>query len=117
MKRLGQAFGIMTCALFTTTAFADGDIVALSTQVTTQANAIATLLNVVSYVAGVGFALAGVLQFKAHKENPQQTPLSKPIVLIVVAAALLFLPSIMNIAGSSLFGSSGSKASAYKGGS
>ncbi len=112
--------GILSvCALglFTTTLFADGDIVALSTQVTTQANAIATLLNVVSYVAGVGFALAGVLQFKAHKENPQQVPLSKPIVLIVVAAALLFLPSIMNIAGSSLFGSSGSKASAYQGGS
>lgn len=89
-----------------TAAFADaggGDIAAMATQVKSQASAIATLLNVASYVAGVGFALAGILQFKAHKENPQQTPLSKPVVMIVVAACLLFLPTIMNIAGASLF--------------
>lgn len=116
IKRLGQIATAVCLMLITTATFADGDIVALSTQVTTQANAIATLLNVAAYVAGVGFALAGILQFKAHKDNPQGTPLSKPIVLIVVAACLLFLPTIMNIAGSSLFGSSGQQASKYKGG-
>lgn len=115
-KGLGRALSAVALMLFVTSAFADGDVTALVTQVTGQANSIATLLNVASYVAGVGFALAGVLQFKAHKENPQQTPLSKPIVLIIVAACLLFLPSIMNIAGQSLFGSSGQQATKYKGG-
>jgi intracellular multiplication protein IcmD len=115
-KGLGRALSAVALMLFVTSAFADGDVTALVTQVTGQANSIATLLNVASYVAGVGFALAGVLQFKAHKENPQQVPLSKPIVLIIVAASLLFLPSIMNIAGQSLFGSSGQQASKYKGG-
>lgn len=97
-------------------AWADGDIAAMATTIKTQASAVATLLNVAAYVAGVGFALAGVLQFKAHKENPQQTPLSKPVVMIVVAACLLFLPTIMNIAGSSLFGGSGKQAIQYEGG-
>ncbi|MBP9764133.1 MAG: type IV secretion protein IcmD [Gammaproteobacteria bacterium] len=83
---------------------AGGDITSIATTVTTQATAIAKLLSVTAYVAGVGFALAGVLQFKTHKENPQQTPLSKPVVMIVVAACLLFLPTILNIAGASLFG-------------
>ncbi len=67
---------------------------------------IVTLLIVIAYVAGVGFALAGILQFKAHKENPAQVPLSKPIVLIAVAACLLFLPTIMQTAGSTVFGTS-----------
>ena len=81
-----------------------GDIAALAAGVGKQASAIATLLSVASYVAGVGFALAGILQFKAHKENPQQTPLSKPVVMIVVAACLLFLPTILSVAGASVFG-------------
>lgn len=104
-------------ALLATAVLADGgDITSMATSITTQAKSVATLLNVASYVAGVGFALAGILQFKAHKENPQSTPLSKPVVMIVVAACLLFLPTIMNIAGSSLFGSSGQQAIQYQGG-
>ena len=83
---------------------AGADITSIATTVTTQATAIAKLLSVTAYVAGVGFALAGVLQFKTHKENPQQTPLSKPVVMIVVAACLLFLPTILTIAGASLLG-------------
>jgi intracellular multiplication protein IcmD len=78
------------------------DLSSLSKKIGTQASAIAQLLSIAAYVAGVGFALGGILQFKAHKDAPQQTPLSKPIVMIVVAACLLFLPSILQLAGSSL---------------
>ena len=76
----------------------------LASSLKTQFNAVTMLISVGSYVAGVGFALAGILQFKAHKDNPQQIPLSKPIVLIAVASCLLFLPTIINIAGKSMFG-------------
>lgn len=79
------------------------DIAALSGKATTQIESVVTLIKLAAYVAGVGFALAGVLQFKAHKDNPQQTPLSKPVVMIIVSAALLFLPTVMDIAGGSLF--------------
>lgn len=75
-----------------------------------QILSIARLLVLLSYVAGVGFAMAGVLQFKAHKDNPQQVPLSKPIVYICVAALLLFLPSLMSTAGKSVFGQDSSNA-------
>ena len=76
----------------------------MAASITTQVNAIANLLSISAYIAGVGFALSGILQFKTHKENPQQVPLSKPIVMILIAAALLFLPSVLTIAGNSLFG-------------
>jgi intracellular multiplication protein IcmD len=80
----------------------------VASTVTDQLGAMANLMVYVAYVSGVGFALAGILQFKAHKENPQQTPLSKPIVLVIVAACLLFLPSVMSAAGGSIFGTSAS---------
>lgn len=72
------------------------------------------LLTIVSYISGVGFAIAGIVKFKAHKDNPTQVALSQPIVYLCVGAGLLFLPSIMSSAGSTVFGSSGAS-SAGKG--
>lgn len=102
--------------LMVPTAIFAADLVTIATTVTTQANAVAKLLSVLSYVAGVGFAMAGILQLKAHKENPQQIPLSKPVVMIVVAACLLFLPTILGTAGESLFGGEASSAADAGGG-
>lgn len=77
----------------------------ISSRVQSNILSVVKLLIVISYCAGVGFAMAGVLQFKAHKDNPQQVPLSKPMVYICVAAFLLFLPSVMGTAGTTIFGS------------
>ena len=66
---------------------------------------IARLMVLISYVSGIGFAMAGILQFKAHKDNPAQVPLSKPIVYVCVGAFLLFLPQLMGTTGKSVFGS------------
>lgn len=110
------AFTALSLGL-TGTAIASGsDVAAVATTLTNEINAVDKLLSVTAYVAGVGFALGGILQFKAHKENPQQTPLSKPVVMIVVAACLLFLPTILSIAGASIFGSSATSAASAGGG-
>lgn len=97
---------ILLC-FFCSTALA-GEAQSLATisgRVQSNVLSVVKLLIVLSYCAGVGFAMAGVLQFKAHKDNPQQTPLSKPMVYLAVAAFLLFLPSLMGTAGSTIFGS------------
>lgn len=72
--------------------------------------AIAQLITAGSYVAGMGFAVASVTGFKAHKDNPTQSPISKPIALLFVAAALLFIPSVFQSTGQTLFGASGQQA-------
>lgn len=38
-----------------------------------------------------------VLNFKQHKDNPTQSPIGTPIALVAIAAALLFLPSVLNV--------------------
>jgi intracellular multiplication protein IcmD len=77
---------------------------AVISQVQGNIEPIANFLIIVSYIGGVAFALTGILQFKAHKDNPQQTPLSKPIIYIIVGALLLFLPVVLGTAGQSIFG-------------
>lgn len=104
-KNVVRALGVLALAAMTTDVFAAGNsLVTMVQNITQQVNAIVSLLSVTSYVSGVGFAMAGVLQFKVHKENPQQTPLSKPVVMVIVATCLLFLPAILGTAGASLFG-------------
>ena len=87
----------------------------LATGLTTQLKSLAGLIVMVSYVAGIGFALGGVIQFKAHKDNPTQVPLSKPIVLLAVGACLLFLPTIISSTGQTIFGGEQKSAGEFTG--
>lgn len=76
----------------------------VETNVSSYGN-IAKLINASSYVAGFGFALGAILKFKQHKDNPTQIPIGTPIALVFIAAALLFLPSIISSTGTTIFGS------------
>jgi intracellular multiplication protein IcmD len=67
---------------------------------------ITKLITAGSYVAGFGFAVGAILKFKQHKDNPTQIPIGTPIALIFIAAALLFLPSLVPSSGGTLFASS-----------
>lgn len=58
-----------------------------------------------SYVAGLGVLVGGVFKLKQVKDNPTQIPVSTPIALFICGTLLLFLPSILNPVGESIFGS------------
>ena len=68
---------------------------------------IAKLITAASYVAGMAFAVGAIVKFKAHKDNPAQVPLGGPIVMLFVGAALIFIPSVYKVSGTTLFGGSG----------
>ncbi|WP_419421137.1 type IV secretion protein IcmD [Legionella sp. D16C41] len=67
------------------------------------------LITAGSYIAGIGFSIGAIMKFKQHKDNPTQIPIGTPIALVLIAAALLFLPTILDVAGYTMFGSSGGK--------
>lgn len=60
-----------------------------------------------SYLAALGFAVGAIMKFKEHKDDPTQVLIGTPIGLVFVAAALLFLPTILGVTGSTMFGGSG----------
>jgi len=68
------------------------------------------LITAGSYLAGLGFSIGAIMKFKQHKDNPTQVPIGTPIALVFIAAALLFLPSILSVAGQTMFGSAGTVA-------
>ncbi len=68
---------------------------------------LAKLVTAGSYLAGLGFSIGAIMKFKQHKDNPTQVPIGTPIALVFIAAALLFLPTILGVAGSTMFGASG----------
>lgn len=82
------------------------DVGGIAANITNTFGKLAQLVTAVAYVAGMGFGMAAILKFKAHKDNPTQIPIGTPIALLFVAAALLFLPSLFGVAGQTIFGSS-----------
>ncbi|MCP3679908.1 MAG: type IV secretion protein IcmD [Gammaproteobacteria bacterium] len=88
-------------AVFATTQ----NIGSLASNIQSSFGSIALLITSGSYIAGFGFAVASILKFKAHKDNPTQIPVGTPVALLFIAVALIFMPSLFNIGGQTVFGS------------
>jgi intracellular multiplication protein IcmD len=76
----------------------------LANNLTQSFEAIVKLLTAGAYVGGVTFFIVSVFQFKQHKENPTQVPLSKPMMILAMSSALIFLPDFINSVSQSIFG-------------
>ena len=109
---LSQAQIAVTTLLSVALVVFTGDVVAgttmtiggVATTITASFAKLTQLITATSYLAGMGFAVGAIIKFKAHKDNPAQVPIGQPVGLLMVAAALLFLPTILGVAGMSIFG-------------
>ena len=110
MKKI--VLGVLALVCFTagTAALALSGIGGVAATATGNLENVAKLITAASYVAGMAFAVGAVVKFKAHKDNPTQIPIGTPIALLFVGAALIFIPSVFQVTGSTLFGTSGEKA-------
>ncbi len=82
----------------------------MASNITASFTNLTKLITAASYLAGLGFSIGAIMKFKQHKDNPTQIPIGTPIALVFIAAALLFLPSILDVAGETMFGASGTTA-------
>lgn len=103
---------LLSGILFFSTAYAL-DLGTVANTVTGTFGDLTRLLTAGSYVAGIGFAIGAIMKFKQHKDNPTQIPVGTPIALIFIAAALIFLPTILGVTGATLFGTQGSVGGPY----
>lgn len=79
----------------------------MASSITSSFQDLTKLITGGCYLTGLAFAITAILQFKQHKDNPTQIPIGKPVALVFIAAALLFMPSILQVAGYTMFGSGG----------
>jgi intracellular multiplication protein IcmD len=86
------------------TIFADPqNIGAIASTIYSSFGQLARLITAGAYIAGLAFAVGAIMKFKQHKDNPTQVPIGTPIALVMIAASLLFLPSILGVAGQTIF--------------
>ena len=86
---------------------ASEDLGSIASNITSNFSELTNLITACSYIAGLGFAIGAIMKFKMHKDNPTQVPIGTPISLVFIAAALLFLPSILSVTEYTVFGSTG----------
>jgi intracellular multiplication protein IcmD len=102
--------GLATAVLAATSGAAATGIGHVADNVKSNLKGLAYMITAASYVAGMGFAIAAIVKFKAHKDNAAQIPISQPIAMLFIGAALLFAPSVFKTTGQTLFGASGVQA-------
>ena len=77
----------------------------MAAKVTETFAQIGLLITSGSYIAGLAFSVGAIMKFKQHKDNPTQIPIGTPISLVLIAASLLFMPTLLKTVGSTMFGS------------
>lgn len=111
-----QLFGNIFCfsllILMVNDAAAGGTLTVggMASSITNSFTNLTKLITAGSYLAGLGFSIGAIMKFKQHKDNPTQIPIGTPIALVFIAAALLFLPTILGVTGATMFGKAGTVA-------
>ena len=76
---------------------------------TTLSGTAGTAIDIVGWLAtayGVMNGFSAVTQFREHSDNPQQVPMSKPLMRAGIAAAAIGLPAVLGVGITGLFGTS-----------
>lgn len=108
LKKLYEYVIVMSLLFFTSELFATTKTLGnMASSITQSFGSVTKLITAGSYLAGLGFSIGAIMKFKQHKDNPTQIPIGTPIALVFIAAALLFLPSILGITGQTMFGEPG----------
>lgn len=118
-----QLILILLVAFFSQEIIADGSVTLVTTpnigsvaaSVNSSFTSLTKFITAGSYLGGLAFFIGAIMKFKQHKDNPTQTPIGTPIALVFIAGALIFLPSVLGIVGSTMFGSSGGEVAGPKG--
>ena len=90
-----------------TAAAPEGSIGEVADNIKGSFSSLAKVITAGAYVGGMGFVLGSIFKFKAHKDNPTQIPIGTPIALLFIGAAMIFLPQIFSVTGSTMFGNQG----------
>jgi intracellular multiplication protein IcmD len=69
----------------------------------TSLGSLASILQDVALIAGIGFILAAFFKLHQHKMNPTQVPMSQGITLLLIGAALAVFPDLLGTATKGVF--------------
>lgn len=100
---MGIAVGFFSVGYAASGTPAAGSLGDVATNVTSSFSALGKLITAISYLAGFAFCTASVFKLKQHKDNPQQVPVTTGISMLAFGIGLIFMPSIVQMGGATLF--------------
>lgn len=100
MKKLGFLLLFIPVLAFANTL----NLGAIGQTATESVEGLALMVSAISYLCGMVFAVIAIVKFNAYKVNPTQEKLSTPIVLLLIATALVWLPTSFGSVATTLFG-------------
>lgn len=104
-KQMRSAYIFVGLALLSFTSAACAlTIGTMASKITSTFAQIGLLITSGSYIAGLAFSVGAIMKFKQHKDNPTQIQIGQPISLVLIAAALLFMPTLLKSIGATMFG-------------
>lgn len=102
LKRASLFIGATISIFLATNAYAAGQSLGdVSKTLTGITGGLGKMMYGVSFVAGVAFILAGAVQYKYYRDNPQMIRLSTPIMYFLLGLALVALPFLGMISSAS----------------
>ena len=104
LRSLGVA--VAAAMMLPATAFAQRDVGGIAESLADQTGDIADLVSIAAFVIGVGLAIAGLLKFRAHSQNPNDpsNKMSTAFMLVFVGAAMVAIPATLGSGILTVFG-------------
>jgi intracellular multiplication protein IcmD len=106
MKHIKHFFYVVVAMLLPCSAYAVGSIGDVAGNISLSLSSVSGLVSVICYITGMAFGMSAIMKYKTHRDNPQQMPLSTPVTETVLSLALIFLPLVAKMSGSTMFGES-----------
>nr|WP_075497184.1 hypothetical protein [Moritella viscosa]SHO03618.1 Putative uncharacterized protein [Moritella viscosa] len=96
---------LLTSSLvLSSSAFAAKNIGDTATALGEQVNAVTNMMVIGGTLLGMVFLIIGGINLKKHGDNPQQVPLSKPLIFLAAGSLLFGLGSTSDVMQQSIFG-------------
>lgn len=87
--------------LFTQTAFAQISWNQAAGNVMKPLSVFAAAIYNICYVLAIMLVVGAATQYRSYRQNPGQTPLSRPIILLLLALATALIPFVAKLSSSS----------------
>ena len=117
LKVVGYSFASAACLLVATEPALAVGFNDVASNVKEQFSGVLDVMSGLAYIGGVGFGIKSAMKLKEYNEQQGKVPLSTPIMLALVAAILIALPTFLSKGQESVFGTGATKTSINGGGS
>jgi len=95
---------LMVSMFLAAPAMAQDNLGGVAERIREQLGSFADLLTGGMFLVGIGLGAMAALKFKAHNEDPRNTKITTPIVLLIVSACLIGLPAWLTLSANSVLG-------------